>query len=241
MLKCHLELRGTAGLSVGSLWVCLSKWPLSTFDPLVCAQYAALSISHVWKCTHLISFNVSIHLTDMFMLHCFSVSELLVGAVLLTCVYHFKQPEASTSSNPVSAIFPRQICCHGECMPFLCGCHGDPVLQPSSRSHHVSALSFVCLLFTNALKINISSTGECPQGLPSGETSRGIPDAASVQLVTKKYHNGENDSHTVTLHVWQWKYQMYENNSEQCRLFFVLTCEPIAMKGTNAKCLPLIW
>ncbi|KAG7228629.1 hypothetical protein INR49_013315 [Caranx melampygus] len=40
------------------------------------------------------------------------VSESLADAVLLACTYHFKQPEASTSSNAVSAIFPRQLCCH---------------------------------------------------------------------------------------------------------------------------------
>lgn len=93
----------------------------------------------------------------------------------------------------------------------LCGCHGDPVLQPSSCSHHVSAWSFVCLLYTNALKKkkNISGTEECPQGLPSLEKHRGIPDAAS----RRKYLNSVNDFLTVTLHVWQRKCQLYENNN----------------------------
>lgn len=116
------------------------------------------------------------------------MSESLADAVLLACTYHFKQPEASTSSNAVSTIFPRQLCCHGECMLFLCGCHGDPISQPSSCSHHVSAWSFVCLPYANARKKrkNMSSTGKCPSGLPFIEICPGIPGGAPANGKKKK-------------------------------------------------------
>lgn len=109
----------------------------------------------------------------------FGLSQLFADAVLLTCMYHFKQPEASNSSNTVSAILPHQLCCHGECMPFCVVAMGtqyySPPLAPIMFVHvHLYAS---CALM---LKKNVSSTGECPEGLPSVGTCPGIPDAVSA-------------------------------------------------------------
>lgn len=104
-------------------------------------------------------------------------SELFADAVLLTCMYHFKQPEASNSS----AVLPHQLCCHGECMPFCVVAMGTPYysLLPSCLC------MFICMPPVHYCFKNISSTGECPEGLPSVGTCPGIPDASADDENTK--------------------------------------------------------
>lgn len=117
---------------------------------------------------------------------CFSVSGLLGEAVLLACMYHFKQPEASTSSSAVSAIFPRQLCCHGECMLFCVVAMGTLYYSlPSALIMFLQDHLYASRTLMLKKKKNISSTRESPKGLPFVETCPGIPDAVSVN--GKKY------------------------------------------------------
>lgn len=132
---------------------------------------------------------------------CFGLSELFADAVLLTCMYHFKQPEASNSSNTVSAPVPHQLCCHGECMPFCVVAMGTPYysLPPAPIMFLHVHLYASCTLML--LKKNISGTGGVPWGIAlCRNTSRYF--VTLFQRMTK-IPKPLHDLLTVTLHVWQ--------------------------------------
>lgn len=147
MLKCPLEIRGTAGLSVGSLWV----WPLSTWRIWsISNMYAVFSMFwnvHIW---FLLMF-----LSTGLICSCFTVS-MWVNYPVMLCRWH--ACITSNSQRPAPAPILSLLYSLARSVAMVSACRfcvvamGTPYYSLPPSSHHVSALSFVCLLYTNALK-----------------------------------------------------------------------------------------
>lgn len=137
-------------------------------------------------------------------------------------------------------IFPRPLCCHGECMPFCVVAMGTlyyslpPALSVFLHDHLYAS----CTLM---LKKNISSTRECPHA--------GIAFCRNMLRYFWRFRNvsawQKYPNSWMTFSLWHC---MFDSENVRCMrtsqnnaIFFFLTCEPIALKGKNARCLPLIW